>query len=342
MPVVRNNGNPRPLFRTAPSSAFDQYLLDIQKLPMITDPEEEKRLARRAQAGDATAAERLVTANLRFVISYVKKYQGHGLELSELVAIGNEGLLKAVRKFDPEHGVKFISYAVWWVRQAVLKALAEQTRSVRIPLNQNSALIRMSRAESFLAQELGREPTDHEVALALNDTVDNIRAARRMTGAEVSLDAPVERQDRASSTFGERVAGTGHGEIEEMTDSRLRRRQGARALVELLDEADVIRRRIVQDPSNDEPGAPDDQNVGAPIGQLLVGLNLRGAADRARVRCFAVPSWSHDAEARLAGEAVRKHLPVPGLEDVQWKRRAREKDHLEREEREGVRGHGVR
>ena len=223
MPVVRNNGNPRPLFRSAPSSAFDQYLLDIQKLPMITDPEEEKRLARRAQAGDPTAAERLVTANLRFVISYVKKYQGHGLELSELVAIGNEGLLKAVRKFDPEHGVKFISYAVWWVRQAVLKALAEQTRSVRIPLNQNSALIRMSRAESFLAQELGREPTDHEVALALNDSVDNIRAARRMTGAEVSLDAPVERQDRASSTFGERVAGTGHGEIEEMTDSRLRR-----------------------------------------------------------------------------------------------------------------------
>jgi RNA polymerase primary sigma factor len=223
MPVVRNNGKPRPLFRTAPSSAFDQYLLDIQKLPMITDPEEEKRLARRAQAGDPAAAERLVTANLRFVISYVKKYQGHGLELSELVAIGNEGLLKAVRKFDPEHGVKFISYAVWWVRQAVLKALAEQTRSVRIPLNQNSALIRMSRAESFLAQELGREPTDHEVAVALNDTVDNIRSARRMTGAEVSLDAPVERLDRASSTFGERVAGTGHGEIEELTDSRLRR-----------------------------------------------------------------------------------------------------------------------
>ena len=130
----------------APSGAFDQYLLDIQKLPMITDPEEEKRLARRALAGDETAAERLVTANLRFVISYVKKYQGHGLDLSELVAIGNEGLLKAVRKFDPDHGVKFISYAVWWVRQAVLKALAEQTRSVRIPLNQNSALVRMARA----------------------------------------------------------------------------------------------------------------------------------------------------------------------------------------------------
>src|SRR2546422_10260106 len=96
------------------------------------------------------AAERLVTANLRFVISYVKKYQGHWLDLSELVAIGNEGLLKAVKKFDPDQGVKFISYAVWWVRQAVLKALAEQTRSVRIPLNQNSQLIRMSRTETYL------------------------------------------------------------------------------------------------------------------------------------------------------------------------------------------------
>jgi RNA polymerase primary sigma factor len=105
----------------------------------------------------------------------------------------------------------------------VLKALAEQTRSVRIPLNQNSALVRMAKAQSFLAQELGREPTDAEVATALNDTVDNIRAARRMSNTEVSLDAPVERQDRGASTFGERVAGSGQVEIEEMTDSRLQR-----------------------------------------------------------------------------------------------------------------------
>jgi RNA polymerase primary sigma factor len=213
----------KALFRAAPSGAFDQYLHDIQKLPMITDPDEEKRLARRAQAGDERAAERLVTANLRFVISYVKKYQGHGLDLSELVAIGNEGLLKAVRKFDPDHGVKFISYAVWWVRQAVLKALAEQTRSVRIPLNQNSALIRMSRAESFLAQELGREPTDEEIATALADSVENIRAARRMTSGELSLDAPVERSDKGSSTYGERFPGTQGGEIEEHTDAHLMR-----------------------------------------------------------------------------------------------------------------------
>ena len=109
MEQVTETRSSKGYFRSSPSTAFDQYLQDIQKLPLINDPEEERRLARRAQKGDEKAAERLVTANLRFVISYVKKYQGHGLDLSELVAIGNEGLLKAVRKFDPDQGVKFIN-----------------------------------------------------------------------------------------------------------------------------------------------------------------------------------------------------------------------------------------
>jgi RNA polymerase primary sigma factor len=218
-----NGGKAKAFFRTNPSGAFDQYLQDIQKLPLIKDPAEERRLARRVQRGDEKAAERLVTANLRFVISYVKKYQGHGLDLSELVAIGNEGLLKAVKKFDPDQGVKFISYAVWWVRQAVLKALAEQTRSVRIPLNQNSQLIRMSRTETYLSQELGREPTDDEIAMALQDTVENVRTARRMTAAELSLDAPVDRSDKDAATLGERFAGQEGGEIEENTDGKLMR-----------------------------------------------------------------------------------------------------------------------
>ena len=174
-------------FRSSPSTAFDQYLQDIQKLPLISDAEEERRLARRAQAGDEKAAERLVTANLRFVISYVKKYQGHGLDLSELVAIGNEGLLKAVRKFDPEQGVKFISYAVWWVRQAVLKALAEQTRSVRIPLNQNSQLIKLARAQTVLSQVLKRDPTDHEIGRLLEETPEAVRSAKQMSATEISL-----------------------------------------------------------------------------------------------------------------------------------------------------------
>ena len=134
-------------FRSAPSTAFDQYLHDIQKLPLITDAAEERRLARLAQKGDEAAAERLVTANLRFVISYVKKYQGHGLDLSELVAIGNEGLLKAVRKFDPDQGVKFISYAVWLVRLALFQALAELTRTVRATHKQNSQILRSATGE---------------------------------------------------------------------------------------------------------------------------------------------------------------------------------------------------
>jgi RNA polymerase primary sigma factor len=210
-------------FRTPSSSAFDQYLKDIQKLPLIKDRVEECRVARLARAGDKKAAERLVTANLRFVISYVKKYQGHGLDLSELVAIGNEGLLKAVRKFDPDQGVKFISYGVWWVRQAVLKALAEQTRSVRIPLNQNSHLIRLSRAETYLSQELGREPTDKEIASALDESVISVRKARRMNGTEISLDAPVDRTDKDAATLGERFAGQEGSEIEDHTDFGLMR-----------------------------------------------------------------------------------------------------------------------
>src|ERR1700691_1165221 len=210
-------------FRNSPSTAFDQYLQDIQKLPLIQDAEEERRLARRAQRGDELAAERLVTANLRFVISYVKKYQGHGLDLSELVAIGNEGLLKAVRKFDPDQGVKFISYAVWWVRQAVLKALAEQTRSVRIPLNQNSQLIKLARAETVLAQVLKRDPTDDEIGRLIEDTPEQVRSSRQMSSTEVSLDAPIDRSDREACTLGERFAGVDGGEIDDVTDFKLMR-----------------------------------------------------------------------------------------------------------------------
>src|SRR5688572_8657336 len=181
MSHVRQRSTPRALSKSAPNNSFDQYLLDIRKLPMIGDPKEEIRLAKRARKGDQAATDRLVTANLRFVISYVKRFQGHGLDLSELVAIGNEGLLKAVRKFDPAHGVKFISYAVWWVRQCVLKALAEQTRTVRIPLNQNAALMKMAKAQSFLTQVLKRDPTDHEIGRLLEETPEAVRSAKQMS-----------------------------------------------------------------------------------------------------------------------------------------------------------------
>lgn len=204
--------------------SFDQYLQDVERYPLISDPEEEKDLARRARAGDKEAAERLVTANLRFVISYVKKYQGRGLGLAELVCIGNEGLLKAVKKFDPDKGVKFISYAVWWIRQTVLQALAEQTRSVRIPLNQNSNLARLARTTTALSQELGRTPTDDELAREMREPVETVRTLRRVAATELSFDAPIDRSDRDSASFGDRFAGSDAEDIEEHMEGRVRRR----------------------------------------------------------------------------------------------------------------------
>jgi RNA polymerase primary sigma factor len=203
--------------------SFDQYLFDVEKYPLIEEPEEERELARRARVGDKEAAERLVTANLRFVISYVKKYQGRGLGLAELVCIGNEGLLKAVKKFDPDKGVKFISYAVWWIRQTVLQALAEQTRSVRIPLNQNSNLVKLSRTETALTQILGRTPTDQEIADEMGEPVETVRALRRVAASELSLDAPIDRGDRDSASFGERFAGAEAEDIEETVESQAQR-----------------------------------------------------------------------------------------------------------------------
>ncbi|TDI89683.1 MAG: RNA polymerase sigma factor RpoD/SigA [Chloroflexi bacterium] len=210
-------------FNSRALDSFDQYLQDVERYPLISDPKEERRIARRAREGDKVAAERLVTANLRFVISYVKKYQGRGLNLAELVCIGNEGLLKAVKKFDPEKGVKFISYAVWWIRQTVLQALAEQTRSVRIPLNQNSNLVKLSRTETALTQKLGRSPTDREIADEMKEPVETVRALRRVASAELSLDAPLDKSDRDSASFGERFAGADEGNIEVDVEAQAQR-----------------------------------------------------------------------------------------------------------------------
>jgi RNA polymerase primary sigma factor len=220
-PPSRSAGDGRAE-RAPTGDSLNAYIREISKFkPLSAD--DEKVLGRRIQQGDQEALQRLVEANLRFVVSYSKRYRGLGLAFLDLIHEGSLGLIEAAKRFDPERNVKFISYAVWWVRQAVLKALAEQTRSVRIPLNQNSQLIRMSRTETYLSQELGREPTDNEIARALDDSVENVRTARRMTAAELSLDAPVDRSDRDAATLGERFAGQEGGEIEERTDGKLMR-----------------------------------------------------------------------------------------------------------------------
>lgn len=203
-------------------SALDQYLREVSRHELLT-PQQEIELGHRAQAGDEEAVQALVRANLRFVISVAKKYQNRGVSLIDLIQEGNVGLVTAARKFDPDQGVKFISYAVWWIRQTVLQALAEQTRSVRIPLNQNSNLVKLSRTETALTQLLGRSPTDQEIADEMGEPIDTVRALRRVAASELSLDAPIDRADRDSASFGERFAGAEAEDIEETVESQAQR-----------------------------------------------------------------------------------------------------------------------
>jgi len=140
-----------------------QYLKKVSKIPLLK-PEEEKEIARRAKEGDQEAYRKLVESNLRFVISIAKQYLGYGLPLSELIAAGNHGLMEAAKRFDPDKGVKFISYAVWWIRQAIMQALSQQTGAIRIPLKQAHLINRISSIYSKLYKEYEREPTSEEVA----------------------------------------------------------------------------------------------------------------------------------------------------------------------------------
>ncbi|MGC8852796.1 MAG: sigma-70 family RNA polymerase sigma factor, partial [Hydrogenobacter sp.] len=142
---------------------INQYLKKVAKIPLLT-PEEEKEIARRAKEGDQEAFKKLVESNLRFVINIAKQYLGYGLPLSELIAAGNHGLIEAAKRFDPDRGVKFISYAVWWIRQAIMQALSQQTGAVRIPLKQAHVINRIGSIYSKLYRELEREPTAEEVA----------------------------------------------------------------------------------------------------------------------------------------------------------------------------------
>lgn len=178
----------------ADQNALDQYLQDVSKHELIS-PEREKELGRRAQEGDVEAIQELARANLRFVISVAKKYQNRGVSLTDLIQEGNAGLVTAAEKFDPERGVKFISYAVWWIRQAILAALANHGRSVRVPLNRASDLSRVLRERENLKQELGREPTVEELAEVTDLSPDMVQSLQTLNAGEVRLDAPIGDSD---------------------------------------------------------------------------------------------------------------------------------------------------
>jgi RNA polymerase primary sigma factor len=169
---------------------LDQYFAEASKYPLLTAAEE-KELARRIRKGDQEAMHELVKRNLRFVVSVAKKYQNRGLPLIDLIGEGNVGLLTAARKFDPDQGVKFISYAVWWIRQAILSSLARQGRTVRVPLNRTADLSRVMRASALLRDKLGREPTPDEVAQLTGISQEIVSALLSLNSADIRLDAPL-------------------------------------------------------------------------------------------------------------------------------------------------------
>src|SRR5918998_3077006 len=170
--------------------SLDQYLRDISAYPLISR-DEEVALAQRIRTHDQEALDKLVRSNLRFVVSVAKKYQNQGVSLSDLINEGNLGLIRAAHKFDETKGIKFISYAVWWIRQAILQALAEQSRIVRVPLSRAGAVHRIGRRSSAMTQELGREPTLQEIAVELQVPEDEISHALAMSQVYLSLDAPL-------------------------------------------------------------------------------------------------------------------------------------------------------
>ncbi len=223
------------------TASLDKYLQEIGKVDLIT-AEEEVILAQKIKQGDQAALEKLTKANLRFVVSVSKQYQNQGLSLPDLINEGNLGLIKAAQRFDETRGFKFISYAVWWIRQSILQALAEQSRIVRLPLNKIGSINKVNRAISELEQELERPPTPEELSIKLDVTVDEVKQSLRHTSRHISMDAPLKEGDDSSSTlYDVYQSGDNPSPETELIHDSLRKEIG-RALNTLgAREADVIR-----------------------------------------------------------------------------------------------------
>jgi RNA polymerase primary sigma factor len=222
------------------SQSLEKYLQEIGKVDLLT-PEEEVDLAKRIKQGDQIALEKLTKANLRFVVSVAKQYQNQGLSLSDLINEGNLGLIKAAQRFDETRGFKFISYAVWWIRQSILQALAEQSRIVRLPLNKVGSLNKINKAFSELEQQYEREPSAEELADLLEITTDEVETTLGVAARHVSMDAPfVEGEDNSLLDVLENTAMPGTDQHLEYADSL--RREIERSLGTLTDrQADVIK-----------------------------------------------------------------------------------------------------
>lgn len=222
------------------SQSLEKYLQEIGKVDLLT-PEEEVELAKKIKQGDQMSLERLTKANLRFVVSVAKQYQNQGLSLSDLINEGNLGLIKAAQRFDETRGFKFISYAVWWIRQSILQALAEQSRIVRLPLNKVGSLNKINRAFSELEQEFEREPSAEELAALLEIPTEEVETTMGVAARHVSMDAPfVEGEDNSLLDVLENDSTPATDSKLEFKDSL--RQEIERALGTLTDrQADVIK-----------------------------------------------------------------------------------------------------
>ncbi len=221
------------------TASLDKYLQEIGKVELIT-AEEEVELARRIKAGDKEALEKLTKANLRFVVSVSKQYQNQGLSLPDLINEGNLGLIKAAQRFDETRGFKFISYAVWWIRQSILQALAEQSRIVRLPLNKIGSINKINKAYAKLEQEHEREPDAQEIAEMLDIPESEVKESIRNSGRHISMDAPLIQDEENTLYDVLRSDETNTPEKELMVESL--RKEIDRAISTLTPrEADVVR-----------------------------------------------------------------------------------------------------
>src|ERR1051325_8276883 len=223
------------------TASLDKYLQEIGREELIT-AEEEVHLAKRIKQGDQRALEKLTKANLRFVVSVAKQYQNQGLSLSDLINEGNLGLIKAAQRFDETRGFKFISYAVWWIRQSILQALAEQSRIVRLPLNKIGSINKINKTFAILEQQFEREPSADEIAKVLEISEIDVKESMKTGGRHVSMDAPLATGDDSGSNMYEVMEAEDSPSPEKGLINESLRREIERALCTLTArEADVLR-----------------------------------------------------------------------------------------------------
>ena len=223
------------------TASLDKYLQEIGRVDLITS-QEEVELAQKIRKGDQVALTKMVNANLRFVVSVSKQYQNQGLSLPDLINEGNLGLIKAAQRFDETRGFKFISYAVWWIRQSILQALAEQSRIVRLPLNKIGSINKINKAFARLEQEYEREPSADEIGVVLDLSPQDIKDAMRNAGRHVSMDAPFASSDESTSNMYDVLQSEDSPSPENALISESLRKEIERALATLTSrEADVVR-----------------------------------------------------------------------------------------------------